>query len=147
MEILEDVIAKHFGDKYLSLKFLEIVYSQPQNTCTISFLYPENLSSKFLQKDKDAINNYDTAKIILFTATCAAMWTGIFNSVQEIVKEKQITTVMVTHNLRYAVNYGNRLIMMDKGNIVLDKKGEEKEELDIDYLLKIFNSISIECGN
>ncbi len=71
----------------------------------------------------------------------------IMELTDKIVKEKQITTVMVTHNLRYAVNYGNRLIMMDKGNIVLDKKGEEKEKLDIDYLLKIFNSISIECGN
>ena len=35
---------------------------------------------------------------------------------------------MVTHNLRYAVEYGTRLVMMDRGNIILDKAGEDKKE-------------------
>lgn len=64
-----------------------------------------------------------------------------------LVKEKQLTAVMVTHNLRYAVEYGNRLIMMDKGQIVLDKSGAEKSDTSIDDILQIFNKISIECGN
>ena len=54
---------------------------------------------------------------------------------------------MVTHNLRYAVDYGERLIMMHQGNSILDKKGEDKEQMSIDDLLSIFNEISIECGN
>ena len=54
---------------------------------------------------------------------------------------------MVTHNLRYAVEYGNRLLMMHQGNIILDKKGEEKENLSVEQLLGLFNEISIECGN
>lgn len=65
----------------------------------------------------------------------------------KIVKEKQLTAVMVTHNLRYAVEYGNRLLMMDKGQIVLDKAGAEKEATSIDDILHLFNQISIECGN
>ncbi len=65
----------------------------------------------------------------------------------KIVKEKQLTAVMVTHNLRYAVEYGNRLLMMDKGQIVLDKAGAEKEKTSIDDILHLFNQISIECGN
>lgn len=66
---------------------------------------------------------------------------------EKVVKEKNITTLMVTHNLRYAVEYGTRAIMMHEGGIVLDISGEEKRHHSIDDYLKIFNEISIECGN
>lgn len=65
----------------------------------------------------------------------------------KIVKEKNLTTIMVTHNLRYAVEYGNRLIMMHQGNVILDKKGSEKETTEVEEILELFNEISIECGN
>lgn len=65
----------------------------------------------------------------------------------KVVKEKQVTTIMVTHNLRYAVEYGNRLLMMHQGKAILDKKGEEKASVDTDAILALFNEISIECGN
>lgn len=71
----------------------------------------------------------------------------IMELTDKIVKEKQLTTIMVTHNLRYAVEYGNRLIMMHQGHCVMDKKGEEKKEISTDEILKVFNEISIECGN
>lgn len=71
----------------------------------------------------------------------------IMELTNKVVKEKKLTAIMVTHNLRYAVEYGNRLLMMDKGNIILDKSGKEKEESNIDEILNIFNKISIECGN
>ena len=64
-----------------------------------------------------------------------------------VVREKQLTAIMVTHNLRYAVEYGDRILMMHQGHAVLDKAGEEKQAVRIDDLLKIFNEISIECGN
>lgn len=64
-----------------------------------------------------------------------------------VVREKQLTAIMVTHNLRYAVEYGDRILMMHQGHAVLDKAGEEKQAVRIDDLLKIFNGISIECGN
>ena len=65
----------------------------------------------------------------------------------KVVKQKKLTAVMVTHNLRYAVEYGTRLVMMDRGNIILDKVGEDKKNTSIDDILAIFNKISIECGN
>ena len=65
----------------------------------------------------------------------------------KIVAEKQLTTIMVTHNLRYAVEYGNRLLMMHQGHIELDLAGQQKADLCVDDLLKKFNAISIECGN
>ena len=54
---------------------------------------------------------------------------------------------MVTHNLRYAVEYGNRLLMMHQGQCVIDRAGKEKEGLRPEDLLEQFNAISIECGN
>lgn len=71
----------------------------------------------------------------------------IMELTDKVVKEKKLTAVMVTHNLRYAVEYGNRLLMMDKGHIILDKNAEEKASVTVDDLLHIFNHISIECGN
>ncbi len=65
----------------------------------------------------------------------------------KIVREKGLTAVMVTHNLRYAVEYGNRLVMMHAGSTVIDGAGQKKEQYAIDDLLKVFNEISIECGN
>ena len=71
----------------------------------------------------------------------------IMELTNKIVREKKLTAIMVTHNLRYAVEYGDRLLMMDRGHIILDKSGEEKENASIDDILEIFNKISIECGN
>lgn len=71
----------------------------------------------------------------------------IMELTDKIVKEKQLTAIMVTHNLRYAVEYGSRILMMDKGHIILDRSGEEKANVSVDNLLHIFNRISIECGN
>ncbi len=64
-----------------------------------------------------------------------------------VVRQKQLTAIMVTHNLRYAVEYGDRILMMHQGHAVLDKAGEEKQAVRIEDLLTIFNEISIECGN
>ena len=71
----------------------------------------------------------------------------IMELTDKVIKEKKLTAIMVTHNLRYAVEYGNRLIMMDKGQIVLEKSGAEKEATTVNDVLHIFNEISIECGN
>ena len=64
-----------------------------------------------------------------------------------IVAEKQLTTIMVTHNLRYAVEYGDRVLMMHQGHVELDLYGEARRNLRVEDLLTRFNEISIECGN
>ena len=71
----------------------------------------------------------------------------IMELTDRVIREKKLTALMVTHNLRYAVEYGTRVLMMDKGQIVLDKSGEEKQRTTVNDLLGIFNRISIECGN
>ena len=65
----------------------------------------------------------------------------IMELTDKIVKEKNLTTVMVTHNLRYAVEYGNRLIMMHQGHCVMDKAGKDKEDTSIDEILTMFNEV------
>lgn len=71
----------------------------------------------------------------------------IMELTDKIVKEKKLTTIMVTHNLRYATEYGDRLLMMHQGEAILDLKGEKKQKTSVDEILGLFNEISIECGN
>ena len=71
----------------------------------------------------------------------------IMELTDRIVREKGLTAVMVTHNLRYAVQYGDRLLMMDRGRTVMDRSGEEKKKTSVQDVLQMFNQISIECGN
>ena len=71
----------------------------------------------------------------------------IMELTDQIVKEKKLTTIMVTHNLRYAVEYGNRLLMMHEGQAILDKNAEEKAKMKVEEILNLFTEISIECGN
>lgn len=66
----------------------------------------------------------------------------IMELTDQVVKEKKVTTIMVTHNLRYAVEYGNRLIMMHEGKIIYDVAGEEKKNLKVADLLAKFEEVS-----
>jgi putative ABC transport system ATP-binding protein len=61
---------------------------------------------------------------------------------QQIVTANNLTTLMVTHNMKQAILYGNRLIMMYEGNIIYDVSGEEKSSLKVADLLQKFESVS-----
>lgn len=71
----------------------------------------------------------------------------IMQLTDKLIKERGITTIMVTHNLRYAVEYGGRLVMMHEGRVIVDISGEKKAATRVEDLLATFNSISIEAGN
>ena len=71
----------------------------------------------------------------------------IMKLTDKVVREKSLTAIMVTHNLRYAVEYGDRIIMMHKGQAVIDSSGEEKKRMRVDDVLGLFGEISTECGN
>ena len=60
----------------------------------------------------------------------------------KLVTENKLTTLMITHNMHDAIAYGNRLIMMHEGNIVVDVSGEEKKSLTISHLLGLFEKAS-----
>ena len=59
----------------------------------------------------------------------------------KIVKEHNLTTLMVTHNMQNAIDYGNRLIMMHAGSVIFDVRGEEKKALTVETLLHKFNEV------
>ena len=65
----------------------------------------------------------------------------ITNLTGEVVEKFHLTTLMVTHNMQQALDLGNRLIMMDKGQIILDVSGKEKQQLTIEKLLQEFQRI------
>lgn len=60
----------------------------------------------------------------------------------KIIAEHNLTTMMVTHNMRDAIAHGNRLIMMNEGKVVLDIRGEEKKKLTVEDLLEKFEQVS-----
>jgi putative ABC transport system ATP-binding protein len=66
----------------------------------------------------------------------------VLDVTERIVKQNNLTTLMITHNMRDAINYGNRLIMMYDGKIVVDVSGEEKKHLTVEQLLNLFSQAS-----
>ena len=63
----------------------------------------------------------------------------IMEKTREIVERDKLTTLMITHNLQDAIDYGNRLIMLHNKEVILDIRGEDKKSLTIDKLLKVFH--------
>ena len=66
---------------------------------------------------------------------------------QQIVEEDQLTTLMITHNMKDALRLGNRLIMMSEGRIIYDVKGDEKKNLRVEDLLKRFDATGGEAND
>lgn len=66
----------------------------------------------------------------------------VLDATQRIVEKDHLTTLMITHNMRDAIAYGNRLIMMYEGQIVVDVSGEEKKNLTVEQLLNLFSQAS-----
>ena len=66
----------------------------------------------------------------------------VLEATQRIVEENHLTTLMITHNMRDAIAYGNRLIMMYDGHIVVDVSGERKKNLTVEQLLGLFAQAS-----
>lgn len=81
-------------------------------------------------------------KLLLLDEHTAALDPKTANKVltltDEVVNENKLTTLMITHNMKDALKYGNRLIMLSDGHIILDVKGEEKSKLTIEDLLLKF---------
>ena len=67
----------------------------------------------------------------------------IMEITEKILKETNITTMMVTHNLKQAIKTGNRLIMMHRGKILIDVKGDEKTQLTTEKLMNLFKDANI----
>jgi len=89
-----------------------------------------------LQKPKLLLLDEHTAALDPKTAA------KVLELTDKIVAENNLTTIMITHNMRDAIAHGNRLIMMNEGNIVLDIGPEEKKKLTVEDLLQKFEDVS-----
>lgn len=69
---------------------------------------------------------------------------NVMKITEKIVTEKKITTLMITHNMKDAISYGNRLLMMSNGRIIFDCSDEEKKSLTVEQLISKFNDSSEE---
>ena len=85
-----------------------------------------------LQKPKLLLLDEHTAALDPKTAA------KVLEATQRIVEQNHLTTLMITHNMRDAIAYGNRLIMMYDGHIVVDVSGEQKKNLTVEQLLNLF---------
>ena len=93
------------------------------------------------------LRQYDVTKpVLLLDEHTAALdpktAEKVLETTDRIVKENNLTTIMITHNMNDAIKYGNRLVMMSNGKIAVDIAGEEKKKLTISQLLDMFSSAS-----
>ena len=67
----------------------------------------------------------------------------ILKLTRDLVEERQgdLITIMVTHNMKQALEVGNRTVMMDRGCNIFDIQGEEREKINVEYLLKQFTKL------
>ena len=89
-----------------------------------------------LQKPKLLLLDEHTAALDPKTAA------KVLDATQKIVEKDHLTTLMITHNMRDAIAYGNRLIMMYNGHVIVDVSGEEKKNLTVEQLLNLFSQAS-----
>ena len=89
-----------------------------------------------LQKPKLLLLDEHTAALDPKTAA------KVLETTRQIVEQDHLTTLMITHNMRDAITYGDRLIMMYDGRIAVDIRGQEKKNLTVEQLLNLFNQAS-----
>ena len=89
-----------------------------------------------LQKPKLLLLDEHTAALDPKTAK------RVLDLTEEFIEKDHLTAFMVTHNMNHAIQYGNRLIMMNGGRIVYDVRGEEKKHLQVSDLLAKFGAVS-----
>ena len=146
------------GDKKLAKEEVEKAYQEAKAEFLKAKAAIKNDSSLSSKEKKEKINEayrvfdkkfreYDLTKpVLLLDEHTAALdpktAEKVLNITDRIVKENSLTTIMITHNMKDAIKYGNRLIMMSKGKIVVDISGEEKQKLTIDTLLDMFSANS-----
>lgn len=156
-KIIKDYVKFFMGDKEAAKEEISKVYKEAKeeyiNKVKEIKLAPIDKEEK-KAKLKEAYDEFDkkmrvydlTKPVLLLDEHTAALdpktAAKVLKITDRIVKENNLTTIMITHNMKDAITHGNRLIMMSKGKIIFDVSGEEKSKLTIEQLLEKFNSAS-----
>lgn len=141
----KEIAEKEFDDVYLPAK--DKFIQQKKEIKSDKNLTRDEKKNKIdlaYQVFDSKVRQFDlTKQILLLDEHTAALDPKTAKKVLEltdkIVKENQLTTLMVTHNMKDAIAYGNRLIMFHSGHIIYDVRGEEKQKLTVEDLLKKFD--------
>ena len=156
-KIVRDYARFYPGDKEKAKEEVKEVYRNGKKEChdEVLKILKEKISRvEKKQKIKEAFERFDskmrvydlTKPVLLLDEHTAALDPATAKKVLEItdkiVSENNLTTIMITHNMKDAITHGNRLIMMSKGKIVVDVSGEEKKKLTIEDLLEKFTVAS-----
>ena len=153
-QIIKDYATFYMGDKAKAKEEVTKVYTESKAAFKAGVI--SVLKSKSRWKEKRAqiralraefdakMRKYDlTKQILLLDEHTAALDPKTAKKVlaltEKIVRENHLTTLMVTHNMRDAITYGDRLIMFYEGKIIHDISGEEKKKLTVDQLLEMFD--------
>ena len=140
-----DVARKEFESVYKpALVEFKKKKHEIRNNKSLSFKEKRNAIAEAYEEFDKKVRQFDlTKQILLLDEHTAALDPKTANKVLEltdkIVKENQMTTLMITHNMRDAIKYGNRLIMFHTGHIIFEVSGEEKAKLTVEDLLKKFD--------
>ncbi|MCR5308729.1 MAG: ATP-binding cassette domain-containing protein [Bacilli bacterium] len=156
--IRKDYVKFSYGDKQKAMEEVEGAYKllKDEFIAKKSEIKADNSISKKEKKEliRKAFNEFDTEfrkydvtkPLLLLDEHTAALdpktAKRVLTLTNKIVREKGFTTLMVTHNMKDAIAYGDRLIMFAGGEIVLDVKGEEKKNLKIEDLLNQFEKVN-----
>ncbi len=135
------------GDKAKAKEEVELAFKEAKEARRKAL--KENKADKErINKEYDAkISKFDlTKQIMLLDEHTAALdpktASKVLDITEKVVTENQLTTIMVTHNMKDAIRYGTRLIMMSQGKIVVDVSGEAKKNLTVEQLLNMFQVAS-----
>ena len=152
--IKRDYVRFFIGDKSLAKKEVEEAFIEFKkeksskrkeviNNKSLSIEEKKNQLKEIKEEFRKKVSKYDVTKqILLLDEHTAALdpktAAKVLEITDKIVKDNHLTTIMVTHNMKDAIKYGNRLVMMSKGKVVVAIKDEEKSKLKVEDLLKLF---------
>ena len=127
-----------FMPQHARAKEIGRLYQDPMRGTAPGMTIEENLALALLMA------TMNPPKLLLLDEHTAALDPGtaekVLNLTKRIVEEHHLTCLMITHNMQSAIDLGNRILMMDSGNIVLDIGGEEKKNMTVDGLLEKFKT-------
>jgi len=162
-QIIKDFVTFNMGDKEKAKEEVLGVYNSAKDEYKAKLLNlkkDKSLSPKDKRVEKKAlyaefdskVRKYDlTKQILLLDEHTAALdpktAKKVLTLTEKIVRENKLTTLMVTHNMRDAITYGDRLIMFYEGKIIHDVRGEEKKKLTVEKLLDMFDEAELASLN
>ena len=135
------------GDKEKAKEEVELAFKEAKETRKAALKANKADKDRINKEYDDKISKFDlTKQILLLDEHTAALdpktASKVLEITERIVNENQLTTIMITHNMKDAIKYGTRLIMMSHGKVVVDVSGEEKKKLTVKQLLDMFQVAS-----